>query len=343
MKIVDLRSDTVTRPSQAMREVIANAEVGDDVFGDDPTVIKLQEMIAELLGKPAGIFFPSGTMSNQVGLRCLTDRGDEVIIEANAHIFRYEAASGAAINGLQFNTIEGNRGVITVGQIERRIRPTNDEHQPLTTLVCLENTHNRAGGALFPLDEIERIRELCLKHGIKTYLDGARLWNASAASGIPLNEYTKHFDLVSVCLSKGLGAPIGSVLVGDEKTIVLARRYRKAYGGGMRQVGIIAAAGMYAVEHNLHRLKDDHARAKKIAGTLKDLPGIKLHPVETNIVIFDVSGLDVTPEKIEDDLRERGLLIVGMGGGLLRAVCHLDVDDSDIDLACGIFEDYFKG
>ena len=343
MKLIDLRSDTVTRPSAGMREAIARAEVGDDVFGDDPTVIHLQEMVADLMGKPAALFFPSGTMSNQVALRCLTHPGDEAIIEADAHIFRYEAASGAALSGIQFNTIKGNRGVISVEDIEPRIRP-DDYHQPRTALVCLENTHNKAGGTIFPIEEIIRIRELCQSKGIKTYLDGARLWNASAASGIPLRDYAKQADLVSVCLSKGLGAPVGSVLSGDEETIKLARRYRKAYGGGMRQVGIIAAAGIYALQNNLQRLPEDHRRARVLAGILNEIPGIRiaLEAVQTNIIVFDVAAVKIEPHAIVNGLKELGLLVVWMGGTLLRAVCHLDVDDDDIASAGKIMRRFFS-
>ena len=343
MKIIDLRSDTVTKPSPGMRQAMAQAEVGDDVFGDDPTVIKLQTMTAQLLGKPAGLFFPSGTMSNQVALRCLTHPGDEVIIEYDAHIFRYEVGSGAALSGLQFNTIKGNRGVITAGQIEERIRP-EDVHQPPTKLVCLENTHNKAGGTIFPLDEIIGIRNLCLEKGIKTYLDGARLWNASTASRIPLAEYAKHFDLISVCVSKGLGAPIGSILAGDAETIKLAHRYRKAFGGGMRQVGIIAAAGIYALQNNLKRIADDHRRARILSKTISDISKLRIDvdSVQTNIVIFDVADTGIKPQIIVEGLKKEGLLIVWMGGTLLRAVCHLDVDDNDIDAACSILNKYFS-
>lgn len=326
-----------------MREAIAKAVVGDDVFGDDPTVRRLQEMVAGLLGKEAAIYLPSGTMSNQVGLRCLTDPGDEVIIEYDAHIFRYEAAAGSALSGIQFNTIIGNRGVMTAEQIGERIRPI-DVHQPPTKVVALENTHNKAGGAVFPWDEIVRVRNLCLEKGIKTYLDGARLWNASAATGIELHTYAEQFDLVSVCLSKGLGAPVGSVLSGDASTIELARRYRKMFGGGMRQVGIIAAAGIYALDNNLERLSEDHRRAKMVAETLGRIHGISIDPakVDTNIVVFDISALDVDPLMVVKELKERGLLIVWMGGSILRAVCHLDVDDSDVDDACRILSGYFE-
>ncbi|MBD3233146.1 MAG: aminotransferase class I/II-fold pyridoxal phosphate-dependent enzyme [candidate division Zixibacteria bacterium] len=344
MKIIDLRSDTITHPSEGMRKAIFQAEVGDDVFGDDPTVVKLQEMTAELLGKSASLYFPSGTMSNQVGLRCLTSAGDEAVIEKNAHIFRYECGSASAMSGIQLNTIAGTHGVITREQIEEAIRP-DDEHQPPTKLVCLENTHNKAGGTIFPFDEIVRIRELCLRRNIHTYLDGARLWNASAATGIPLPDYAAQFDLVSVCLSKGLGAPVGSVLAGDIDTINQARRFRKAFGGGMRQVGILAAAGIYALEHNLNRLIEDHHRAEKLAETIAEIPkiDIDLDSVQTNIVIFDVKNTGIDPQVIEDELAAEGVLIVSMGGTLLRAVCHLDVDDEDIDRAGKVISDYFTG
>ncbi len=343
MAIIDLRSDTITRPSEGMRKAIYQAEVGDDVFGDDPTVIKLQKMTAELLGKEASLYLPSGTMSNQIGLRCLTSAGDEAIIERNAHIFRYECGSASAMSGIQLNTIQGTHGVITREQVEEAIRP-DDEHQPPTKLVCLENTHNKAGGTIFPYDEIARIRELCLQRNLRTYLDGARLWNASAATGIPLPDYAAQFDLVSVCLSKGLGAPVGSMLAGDKETIKQAHRYRKAFGGGMRQVGILAAAGIYALENNLNRLIEDHHLAKKLAETIAEIPkiDIDLESVQTNIVIFDVKNTGIDPKVIEGELAAEGLLIVSMGGSLLRAVCHLDVDDDDISRAAKIISDYFS-
>lgn len=344
MKIIDLRSDTITRPSPGMRRAIYEAEVGDDVFGDDPTVNRLQEMVADMMGKEAALYFPSGTMSNQVALRCLTDHGDEAIIEHDAHIFRYEAASGAALSGIQFNTIMGRRGVITAEQVKPRIRRADDYHQPRTAVVCLENTHNKAGGTIFPLEKIIKIRELCLEKGIKTYLDGARLWNASAATGTAFSEYTRHFDLVSVCLSKGLGAPVGSVLSGDRETITRARRFRKAFGGGMRQSGILAAAGIYAIENNIERLGEDHRRARIIAETLSEIDpiDIDLDAVQTNIVVFDVSRVNMEPPQIMDGLKKEGLLLVWMGGSTMRMVCHLDVNDDDIKGACTILRRFFR-
>ncbi|HTY07611.1 MAG TPA: threonine aldolase family protein, partial [Candidatus Edwardsbacteria bacterium] len=259
MKILDFRSDTVTRPSRGMLDAMLSAKLGDDVFGDDPTVNALQDAAARLLGKQAGLFCPSGTMANQVAIKTLTQAGDEVILDYESHIFRYEVGAAAVVSGLQFNAITGPGGILNAAQIEKAIRPV-DIHQPATKLLCLENTHNRAGGVIFPLDGIKRIAALCKKKKIKLHLDGARLWNASVATGIGLKEYAKHFDSVMLCFSKGLGCPVGSVLVGSHDFIERARRNRKMFGGGMRQAGILAAAGLYALQYNIKRLAEDHLR-----------------------------------------------------------------------------------
>lgn len=328
---IDLRSDTVTRPSSAMREVISKAEVGDDVFEDDPTVKKLEMIVADLLGKEDALFVASGTMANQVCLRALTQPGDEVILEEESHIFNYEVGSASALSGLQLYPVKGNRGVITAEEIEERIRPDN-VHIPKTRVIVLENTHNRAGGTVFPLDEIAKIARLALKHQIKMHLDGARLWNAVMATGTPLHTWTKPFDSVSVCLSKGLGAPIGSVIAGSEEFIRRARRGRKMYGGGMRQVGIIAAAGIYAIENNFNRLIEDHRNAKLLAQRLSTIEGLKidLEGVETNIVVIDIQKTGRSVEQFLDDLKEQGVLLVPFGKTKIRGVTHLDVKRDDI-------------
>jgi threonine aldolase len=338
MKLIDLRSDTVTKPTPGMREAMANAEVGDDVFGEDPTVNKLQERVASMLGKEAALFVTSGTMGNQIAINCHTRPGDEVVCEANCHSFNYEGGGPAFLSGVQMQPIQGIRGAIMADQIEAVIRPL-DHHFPQTRLVALENTHNRAGGAIFPIEEIERIRELVLRRGLKIHLDGARLWNAHIATGIPLDRYARLFDSVSVCLSKGLGAPVGSVLAGSKAFINDAHRYRKIYGGGMRQAGILAAAGLYALDHHLHRLADDHRRALCLAECLASFDGVAVdfEATKTNIVIADFGEL-IGVSELTAKLRDQGLLAVAFSKSRIRFVTHLDVDDSDIDQAITILK-----
>ena len=339
---IDLRSDTVTRPSPGMREAIYKAEVGDDVFGDDPTVIKLENIVADLLGKPKALFVPSGTMANQLCLRSQTEPGDEVILEKYSHIFNYEVGSASALSGLQLHPLVGTKGVITVEQIEEVIRPDNI-HIPKTALICLENTHNRAGGTVFPLDEIEKIYELAKRNNIKIHLDGARLWNAVIATGIPLHKWSKYFDSVSVCLSKGLGAPIGSVIAGGEDFIKKARRNRKMYGGGMRQVGIIAAAGIYAIENNFNRMIEDHRNARLLAEKLSQIKGmqIDLQSVQTNIVVINIEKSKKDVSQVIEQLKNKGVLVVPFWKNKIRAVTHLDVDRNDILEAVEKFTEVF--
>lgn len=344
MKIIDLRSDTVTRPSPGMREAIYKAEVGDDVFGDDPTVRHLEEMLAGMLGKEAALFVPSGTMANQVAISAHTLPGVEVIVERNCHTYNYEVAAHAVLSGVQLHPLEGRRGILTAEQIEAAIRP-DDIHIPPTALICLENTHNRAGGVVYPIEEIRRISKLARERGLRMHLDGARLFNASVASGIPVQEYARHFDSVSICLSKGLGAPVGSVISGQRGFIKRCRRYRKMYGGGMRQVGILAAAGIYALENNLERLVEDHRNARLFADRVSQIPGIgiDLETVQTNIVVMDISGLGVGAGRAEQMLKENGLLVVVFGPTKIRAVTHLDVSQEDVLEAARIFERTFSG
>lgn len=334
MKIIDLRSDTVTKPTPAMIKAMISSPLGDDVLGDDPTVIKLEKETAKLLGKPAGLFVPSGTMGNQIAVMTHTRPGDEVILDYESHIFRYEVAGSAVMSGVQFNALAGPGGVISAQQINEAIRP-DDIHQPRTTLVCLENTHNRAGGTVYPLAEIKKIAAICKKPGIKMHLDGARLWNASVASGIPVKEYAKYFDSVMVCFSKGLGCPVGSVLAGDKAFIEKARRNRKMLGGGMRQAGLLAGAGLYALRHNIKRMAQDHRRAKLLAEAITGIGSIDIDiaSVQTNIVVFDIRRTGLSPEQAEVRLARKGLLLVAFGAASLRAVTHLDVDDRDIERA----------
>ena len=289
--MIDLRSDTVTKPSSAMREAMANAPVGDDVYGEDPTVSRLEAMAAELLGKEAALFVPSGVMGNQLAIRLHTRPGDEVIIESTSHIIRYEGGSASSLSGVQLCCIPGVRGILEPDQIVEAIRPS-DVHYPKTSLLCLEQTHNSGGGSVYPLTTIHQLVESARKFDLALHLDGARLFNAVMATGVSAADYARPFDSVSFCLSKGLGAPIGSMIVSDKDRVAQLRRLRKLYGGGMRQVGIIAAGGIYALEHNIDRLKDDHAHAKRLAELLQNISAVSVDPnqVETNIIIFRVSG-----------------------------------------------------
>jgi threonine aldolase len=340
---VDLRSDTITKPSPEMRKVMAEAPVGDDVFGEDPTVNALQEKVASILGKEKAIYVPSGTMGNQTSIKAHTEPGDEILLEREAHIFNYETVAPAMLSNVQIYPIEGKHGVFTAEQVNRAIRP-KAYYMPRTRLICLENTHNRAGGTIFPLDEIKRIRELALDAGIKMHLDGARLWNASVETGIPPREYARYFDSVSVCFSKGLGAPVGSAVAGDAEFIERVRRYRKIYGGGMRQAGIIAAGALYALEHNIPRLKEDHEKAKYLAAEISKLRGfqVDLSTVQTNIVIIDVEKTGKTPEEILTVLKASGVLLTLGTYTSVRAVTHLDVSFDEVKRGADVFSRLFS-
>ncbi len=332
--MVDLRSDTVTAPPQVMRQAMAQASVGDDVFGEDPTVIELQEEVARLLGKEAGLFVPSGTMSNQIAIKAHTQPGDEVICEAGAHIMNYEAGGPAFHSQVQLNPIQGRLGVFTAQQVEAVIRPRN-VHMPPTRLIVVENTHNQAGGTIFPLEEIHHIADVARVHDLRMHLDGARLMNAVVATGIPADEWAAPFDSVSLCLSKGLGAPVGSVLCGGRTFIQDAHRYRKLFGGGMRQVGIIAAGALYAIRNHVDDLARDHQRARRLAEALSQLPGISINPeeVHTNIVMFGVDEQKGTGVEIEERLRRKGLLCLPLARQKIRLVTHRDLSDDDINNA----------
>ena len=318
-----------------MREAMARAEVGDDVLGDDPTVARLEARVAELLGKEAAVFTPSGTMANQLALRVHTEPGDEILVEADAHIYYYEGGAPAALAGVMCRCLPGVRGVFTSSDVEAALRPA-DQHYPPTKLVCLENTHNRGGGSVWPIDRIREVAEASCRHGLRLHLDGARLWNAAVATGVPEREYAAHFDSVSVCFSKGLGAPIGSALCGSREFIQRARRFRKMYGGGMRQAGILAAGALYALEHHRDRLAEDHANARALAGGLSELPGIIVDPttVQTNIVLILVKGLPAAT--VARALDEAGLRLLAVGPNTLRAVTNLMVSSREIPAAVGI-------
>jgi threonine aldolase len=340
-KIIDLRSDTITKPSEGMRKAIYNAEVGDDVFKEDPTVNKLEEYVAGLLGKEAALFVSSGVMGNQICLHLLTRRGDEVICERDAHIFNYESGSPAALSGIQLHPVDGSRGVITVEQVEPLIRPSGAYYMPRTKVIALENTHNRAGGTVYPLEEIKRMKVLANKYNLSFHLDGARIWNASAATGIKPKEYTFYFDSISCCLSKGLGAPVGSVIAGTKEFIKEAYRVRKSWGGGMRQVGILAAAGLYALQNNFNRLAEDHEKAKILAHAINENPDLEIDmdAVQTNILIF--KPLKMSLEDAMQKCRVKGLLLTAGRIDSLRAVTHLDVSFEDINKAAKILNEVF--
>ena len=326
--MIDLRSDTVTKPSDAMREAMAAAEVDDDVLGHDPTVQKLEERAAALLGKDAALFVPSGTMANQLAIKTLTTGGDEIIIEADCHIFWYEAGAPAVISGVMCHRVQGDRGVFTADDVREAIRG-KDIHFPRTSLVCLENTHNRGGGKVWPLDKIAEVAAAAREANLKLHLDGARLWNASVASGISEADYAKPFDTVSVCFSKGLGAPVGSAVAGDAETIALAKRFRKMFGGGMRQAGVIAAGALYALEHNRDRLAEDHVNAKRLAEGLAEIDGIEVDPaeIETNIVYFQAPG---RADELVAGLAAEGVSLLGEGS-TCRAVPNLETSSDDIE------------
>ncbi|MDH5776485.1 MAG: low-specificity L-threonine aldolase, partial [Nitrospirota bacterium] len=314
MAMIDVRSDTVTKPTAGMRQAMAVAEVGDDVYGEDPTVNRLEMMAAALLGKEAGLFVPTGVMGNQLAIRLHTQPGDEVIVESAAHILRYEGGSASSLSGVQLCPVPGSRGLLSLEAVESAIRRP-DLHTPSTTLLCLEQTHNVGGGSVYPLETIHQLTDLARRHGLALHLDGARLFNASVATGVPVAKYAAAFDTVSFCLSKGLGAPVGSMVVSDVGRIHQLRRLRKVFGGGMRQVGILAAAGMYALEHHVSRLAEDHANAQHLAQLLHGLPGVvvDLESVQTNMVMFQVPQSSQSTEQILGDCREAGVLLNAVG------------------------------
>ncbi|MFC1693254.1 threonine aldolase family protein [Candidatus Latescibacterota bacterium] len=339
--MIDLRSDTITKPDSKMREAMAAAEVGDDVLGDDPTVTTLEKRTAEILGKEAAVYMPSGTMTNQVAIRSHTEPGDEILVDANAHVYFLEAGAPSALSGVMCRLLPGIRGIFTAQDVENVLRPRN-LHFPVTRLICIENTHNRGGGSVWPINLIAGIAEIAQTNGINMHLDGARLWNASKATGIPEREYCRYFDSVSVCFSKGLGAPVGSVLAGTDSFINRARRFRKQFGGGMRQAGIIAAGALYALENNRDRLTIDHANAKSLAEGIHTIPGIELDvsTVETNIVIFDVTTFSA--QELADRLKTAGVYVLATARNTLRAVTHLDVSGDDIEKAVHIIREVMK-
>jgi len=339
---IDLRSDTVTKPSPEMRKAMFESEVGDDIYKEDPTVNELEKYSAELLGKEAALFVPSGVMGNQICLNVLTNPSDEVICDKDAHIFQYESGSPAALSGIQLCQVDGKNGVITPEQIEHLIRPTSAYYMPRTKVIELENTHNRAGGTIQPIENIKALHDLAKKYNLYFHLDGARLWNASVETGISLAEYASYFDTLSVCLSKGLGAPIGSIIAGTKDFITEAYRVRKGWGGGMRQVGVIASAGLFALKNNIDRLKEDHEKAKILAEHVAkyDSVDVDLESVQTNMLMFAPKNISV--EDAIAELNKKGILIGPGGFGQLRAVTHMDVSFDDIKAAMKIFDEVFN-
>lgn len=334
--MVDLRSDTVTSPSEEMRRYMMYAQVGDDVYGEDPTVNILQERVAELFGKEDALFVPSGTMSNQLSLKVLTEAADEVIIEADAHVFYYETAAPSVISNVQFFTIPSENGEIPLEKIKRAIRP-DIYYFPKTKAVFIENTHNRHGGTVISIEYIKELRKFCDDNGLLMHLDGARIWNAHIATGIPLNEYGIYFDTISVCLSKGLGAPVGSLMVSDKQKISKALKWRKILGGGMRQAGILAAAGIYALDNNLRLIESDHKLAKYFAKAIAEIEGITCSPdsVQTNMVVFKLDD-KVEDFKFVNECRKRGLLLSSIGDNKIRTVFHIQINQLMADNAIDI-------
>jgi threonine aldolase len=311
--------------------------VGDDVFGDDPTVLRLEARVAEILGMDAAVFTPSGTMANQLAIRVHTEPGDEILVDANAHIYYYEGGAPAALSSVMCHCLPGVRGVFTAADVEAALRPP-DQHFAPCKLICVENTHNRGGGHIWPIETIRDVAAVACRHGLRMHLDGARLWNASVATGIPECDYAAHFDSVSVCFSKGLGAPVGSALAGTRKFIQRARRFRKMFGGGMRQAGMIAAGALYALEHHRSRLAEDHANARMLAEGLAHIPGLELDPaaVLTNMVFFTVRTIPAATLALELD--QAGVRVLALGPHTIRLVTNLMVTAADIPVAVEIID-----
>ena len=343
-RLIDLRSDTVTQPTANMRRAMFAAAVGDDVFAEDPTINALEEKAARLLDKEAALFVASGTMANQLSIKAHTQPGDEVIIEAGAHAMNFEGGAGAVLSGIQFFGVPGSRGIIDAAQVEAAIR-VDDVHFPVSRLIVIENTHNRGGGSVFPLGKIQQIRELATRRGLRMHMDGARLWNACVATGISPAAYAAPFDSVSVCLSKGLGCPVGSLVLGSKDFIKRVRRFRKMVGGGWRQAGFLAAAGIYALDHHIDRLQEDHRKALKLAQGLAEIKNVVINPaeVETNILFFDVSRAERTAQEVAAAAKAKGVLLHPTAKTRIRCVTHLDVSGEDIDHAREAIEAVMKG
>lgn len=325
--IIDLRSDTVTKPTKGMLDAMLSAHVGDDVYKEDPTVNALEERIATMFGKPKALFFPTGSMANQAAIKLHTNPGEQVICDKYAHVYNYEGGGASFNSGVSCKLIDGHRGMFTADQVKVSINPPDFYHSPLTSLVAVENTTNKGGGACWDYEEMKKIKAVCKTHNLGYHLDGARLWNALVSQNETTKQYGDTFDTISVCLSKGLGCPIGSVLVGDEDLMKGAIRIRKIFGGGMRQVGYLAAAGLYALDHHIDRLSEDHRKAQEIGAVLSSLSQIKVvESIETNIIIFELNP-GISEDNFVQKLADNNIHIIGMGGGKLRIVTHLDYTD----------------
>ncbi|CAB4897545.1 unannotated protein [freshwater metagenome] len=333
MTNIDLRSDTVTKPSPQMREAMAKADVGDDVYGEDPTINSLEERISEMFGKEAALFCPSGSLANQLAIRMLVAPGEELITETNSHIVRAELGAGAVFSGITTRTWLAERGSLLADDPLKIARPDSGPYLVSTTAIAVENTHNFGGGTVQPISEIKKLRAESEKLGIALHLDGARIWNAHIASGTEFKEYGRYFDTISVCLSKGLGAPVGSLMLSTKERVLKARQWRKRYGGGMRQAGILAAAGHFALDNNLNLLKNDHKKAKAIAVAVASIAPKTINPehVQTNIVGLDLDSITISASELSAQLKEKGILASALGPKYLRLVTHLDITDSDIE------------
>jgi len=331
-ELIDIRSDTVTRPTPAMRRAMAEAEVGDDVFGDDPTLRRLEERVAALTGKEAALYVVSGTMGNQLAIRSQTRHGDEILLDKRCHIYDYECGAASSISGVQTYTIETDRGRFDPAAITLRAARGENDHYPPPTLLCLENTHHRSGGAVVPLESMQAAAQAARAKGLRVHLDGARLWNASVATGIPIAKYAAVADSVQMCFSKGLGAPVGSILAGPADVIRRARRHRKMLGGGIRQGGVLAAACLHALDHHVERLALDHARAKKLAEALVGLPGLDVSPdrVDTNMVLVGITDPEDDADHAVARAKAEGILVGRLDKRIVRLAIHLDVDDAKL-------------
>ncbi|WP_299526127.1 low specificity L-threonine aldolase [Winogradskyella sp.] len=338
--IIDLRSDTVTKPTKGMLDAMITTQVGDDVYKEDPTVNALEMRLAKMFGKDEALFFPTGSMANQAALKLHTNPGEQVICDKYAHIYNYEGGGASFNSGISCKLIDGHRGMFTAEQAEASINPPDFYHSPLTSLIAIENTTNKGGGAYWDFEALTRIKEVTDKHNLGYHLDGARLWNALVATNETPKQYGELFDTISVCLSKGLGCPMGSVLIGNKELMQKAVRVRKILGGGMRQIGYMAACGMYALDNHLSRLEEDHKKAKAIAETLSKLSKIKhVEPVDTNIIIFELND-DVNELEFINKLKEKHIYIIGMGSNKLRMVTHLDYTDNMHEMVLSILKDF---
>ena len=339
--MVDLRSDTVTKPTDEMRQLIATAKVGDDVLGDDPTIIALQNMISELLDKEAALFVPSGTMSNAIAIRTHTKPGDEIITESTSHIYIYEGGGYAALSGCSVALVPGKLGIMTPEDVEKAIRKSDGSlgHFPNGSLVCVENTSNRGGGTCYSQENLDAIAKVAHENNCSVHMDGARLFNAAIATGTNPARIVRDYDSISICLSKGLGSPVGSLLVGSSEFIAQAHRWRKMFGGGMRQAGVIAAAGIYALEHNISRLDEDHKRANKLAIAINemDMFSVNIEGVQTNMVYIEING-DLNANQVVEKLAEHDVHVLALGDNLLRAVTHIHITDEDINKSINAFK-----